>query len=137
MQLVAVVRSMLLPHGFPDSVDPQFAPYMSWRAAQVSSPPLPWALSPCCSSPPTLMQRQAWLADVARSHSTVASVNSLSIHLAQYFFGGAMGVLSTRSLLGALGISSRRTGEASAAINWVVKDGVGKLSRLLFARWWV
>ncbi len=46
-----------------------------------------------------------------------------------------MGVLSTRSLLGALGISSRRTGEASAAINWVVKDGVGKLSRLLFARW--
>ena len=48
-----------------------------------------------------------------------------------------MGVLSTRSLLGALGISSRRTGEASAAINWVVKDGVGKLSRLLFARWCV
>ena len=35
MQLVAVVRSMLLPHGFPDSVAPQFGPYMSWRAAQV------------------------------------------------------------------------------------------------------
>ena len=36
MQLVALARSMLLPHGFPDSVDPQFAPYMSWRAAQVA-----------------------------------------------------------------------------------------------------
>lgn len=44
-------------------------------------------------------------------------------------------MLATRSLLGALGVHSRRSGEASAAINWVVKDGVGKLSRLLFARW--
>lgn len=48
-----------------------------------------------------------------------------------------MGVLATRSLLGALGVSSRHSSEASAAINWVVKDGVGKLSRLLFARWCV
>ena len=41
MQAVAVMRSMLLPHGFPDSVAPQFAPYMSWRAAQVAVLALP------------------------------------------------------------------------------------------------
>ena len=39
MQLVALLRSMLLPHGFPESVAPQFAPYMSWRAAQVPCRP--------------------------------------------------------------------------------------------------
>ncbi len=135
MQLVAVVRSMLLPHGFPDSVDPQFAPYMSWRAAQVSCPPRPIHVCSLLSPLPMLMQRQAWLANSARSCSKVAFVELTVLPSPQYFFGGAMGVLSTRSLLGALGISSRRTGEASAAINWVVKDGVGKLSRLLFARW--
>ena len=33
-QLAAVVKSMLLPHGYPHSVAPQFAPYMLWRASQ-------------------------------------------------------------------------------------------------------
>lgn len=27
------------------------------------------------------------------------------------------------------------TGEAAAAINWVIKDGAGRLGRFLFARW--
>ena len=33
-QLGAVVKSMLLPHGYPASVAPQFAPYMLWRGSQ-------------------------------------------------------------------------------------------------------
>jgi hypothetical protein len=28
-----------------------------------------------------------------------------------------------------------RQGEAAAAINWVLKDGAGRLGRFLFARW--
>ncbi len=81
MQLVAVVRSMLLPHGFPDSVDPQFAPYMSWRAAQVAWPPLPSSAHPAIhvysllGPPPMLMQRQAWLGNSARSCSRVAFID--------------------------------------------------------------
>lgn len=55
----------------------------------------------------------------------------------QYFFGGAMSVFTTRSLLRALGVANRHAGEGAAAINWVVKDGAGRLGRFLFARWCV
>ncbi len=48
---------------------------------------------------------------------------------------GAMSVFTTKSLLASLGVSNKRTGEAAAAINWVVKDGAGRLGRFLFARW--
>ena len=43
----------------------------------------------------------------------------------QYFFGGAINVFTTRSLLGALGVGGKYAGEAAAAINWVLKDGAG------------
>lgn len=43
-------------------------------------------------------------------------------------------MFTTRSLLAALGMS-KHTGEAAAAINWVLKDGAGRLGRFLFARW--
>ncbi|KAK9809874.1 hypothetical protein WJX72_000793 [[Myrmecia] bisecta] len=54
---------------------------------------------------------------------------------AQYACSGALSVFTTRSLLGALGIGGQRKGEAAAAINWVLKDGAGRLGRLLFAKW--
>ncbi|CAD7699950.1 unnamed protein product [Ostreobium quekettii] len=53
----------------------------------------------------------------------------------QYLFGGTMAVFTTKSLLGSLGIAGRRSGEAAAAINWVLKDGAGRVGRLMFARW--
>jgi hypothetical protein len=53
----------------------------------------------------------------------------------QYFFGGAMSVYTTSCLLSALGVAGRRSGEAAAAVNWVLKDGAGRLGRFLFARW--
>ncbi|KAI8464617.1 MAG: vitamin B6 photo-protection and homoeostasis-domain-containing protein [Monoraphidium minutum] len=84
-RLKEIVRSYLLPQGFPDSVAPQYARYMGWRGVQ-------------------------------------------------YFFGGAMSVFTTKCLLGALGVG-RHSGEAAAAINWVLKDGAGRLGRFLFARW--
>ena len=52
----------------------------------------------------------------------------------QYLFGGAISVFTTKSLLGALGVG-KYAAEGSAAINWVIKDGAGRLGRLLFARW--
>jgi hypothetical protein len=48
-----------------------------------------------------------------------------------------MSVFTTRSLLSSLGVANRHSSEAAAAINWVVKDGAGRLGRFLFARWWV
>eukprot|EP00878_Enallax_costatus_P016994 GHUV01017842.1.p1 GENE.GHUV01017842.1~~GHUV01017842.1.p1 ORF type:complete len:446 (+),score=164.94 GHUV01017842.1:1291-2628(+) len=53
----------------------------------------------------------------------------------QYFFGGAMSVFTTKCLLTSLGVAGRHSGEAAAAINWVLKDGAGRLGRFLFARW--
>ena len=46
-----------------------------------------------------------------------------------------MSVFTTRSLLASLGVSNRHSGEAAAAINWVLKDGAGRMGRFLFARW--
>ena len=46
-----------------------------------------------------------------------------------------MSVYTTRSLLAALGVANRHSGEAAAAINWVLKDGAGRLGRFLFAKW--
>jgi hypothetical protein len=45
-----------------------------------------------------------------------------------------MSVYTTQALLKSLGMA-RHTGEAAAAINWVLKDGAGRLGRFLFARW--
>eukprot|EP00232_Nephroselmis_pyriformis_P029527 CAMPEP_0182853302 /NCGR_PEP_ID=MMETSP0034_2-20130328/623_1 /TAXON_ID=156128 /ORGANISM="Nephroselmis pyriformis, Strain CCMP717" /LENGTH=447 /DNA_ID=CAMNT_0024984063 /DNA_START=121 /DNA_END=1462 /DNA_ORIENTATION=+ len=50
----------------------------------------------------------------------------------QYFFGGAMSVFTTRSLLSSLGVG--RATETAAAINWVLKDGAGRMGKFVFAR---
>ena len=48
----------------------------------------------------------------------------------QMTFSSALGVLSTQQLLLALGIGSVST---SAALNWIMKDGIGQLGGVLFA----
>ncbi|BBN19712.1 hypothetical protein MPTK1_8g12970 [Marchantia polymorpha subsp. ruderalis] len=52
----------------------------------------------------------------------------------QYFFGGAMSVFTTRSLLHALGISRKGSASGAVAVNWVIKDGAGRVGRMIFAR---
>lgn len=53
----------------------------------------------------------------------------------QYFFGGAMSVFTTRSLLHSLGIAKGgKAASAALAVNWVIKDGAGRLGKMLFAR---
>jgi uncharacterized protein GlcG (DUF336 family) len=59
-RFINLVKSYLLPQGFPDSVAPQYASYMGWRGVQ-------------------------------------------------YFFGGAISVFTTQSLLGALGVAGKRS----------------------------
>ncbi|KAI5055635.1 hypothetical protein GOP47_0029156 [Adiantum capillus-veneris] len=51
----------------------------------------------------------------------------------KYFFGGAMSVFITRSLLHAVGVSQGAASTAVAA-NWVIKDGAGRIGKMLFAR---
>ncbi|MCO5603965.1 hypothetical protein L7F22_058122 [Adiantum nelumboides] len=83
--LVAFVKSCLVPEGFPESVSPSYTPYMQWRALK-------------------------------------------------YFFGGAMSVFTTRSLLQAVGVSRHGAAPTAMAVNWVIKDGAGRVGKLLFAR---
>ncbi|KAL2609109.1 hypothetical protein R1flu_027682 [Riccia fluitans] len=52
----------------------------------------------------------------------------------QYFFGGAMSVFTTRSLLHALGVSRKGSASGAVAVNWVLKDGAGRIGRMIFAR---
>lgn len=39
----------------------------------------------------------------------------------QHFFGGAMGVFTTQTLLNSVGISRNRAAQGAVAINWILK----------------
>ncbi|EYU35039.1 hypothetical protein MIMGU_mgv1a003370mg [Erythranthe guttata] len=84
-ELLAFVRSYVVPEGFPDSVTPSYVPYMKWRALK-------------------------------------------------HFFGGAMGVFTTQTLLSSLGVSRNNVMPGAVAINWILKDGAGRVGKMLFAR---
>jgi hypothetical protein len=78
----AMVAS-LLPHGYPSTVAPSYAPYASWTAAGLT-------------------------------------------------FSSIAGVLSTQSLLYAIGVGAGSI-PLAAALNWVLKDGLGQLGGVLYA----
>lgn len=52
----------------------------------------------------------------------------------KHFFGGAMGVFTTQTLLSSLGVSRNRAAPGAVAINWILKDGAGRVGKMLFAR---
>ncbi|WOK94548.1 protein root UVB sensitive 6-like isoform X1 [Canna indica] len=52
----------------------------------------------------------------------------------KHFFGGAMGVFTTQTLLSSVGISKNRATSGAVAINWILKDGAGRVGKMLFAR---
>ncbi|XP_052206153.1 protein root UVB sensitive 6 [Diospyros lotus] len=52
----------------------------------------------------------------------------------KHFFGGAMGVFTTQTLLSSVGVSKSRSTPGAVAINWILKDGAGRVGKMLFAR---
>ncbi|RDX84695.1 Protein root UVB sensitive 6, partial [Mucuna pruriens] len=52
----------------------------------------------------------------------------------KHFFGGAMGVFTTHTLLSSVGVSRNRATPGAVAINWILKDGAGRVGKMLFAR---
>ncbi|OWM84833.1 protein root UVB sensitive 6 [Punica granatum] len=52
----------------------------------------------------------------------------------KHFFGGAMGVFTTQTLLNSVGVSRNRSASGAVAINWILKDGAGRVGKMLFAR---
>ncbi|CAD5187303.1 unnamed protein product [Musa acuminata subsp. malaccensis] len=51
----------------------------------------------------------------------------------KYFFGGAMGVFTTRTLLSSVGVSKNRAISGAVAINWILKKFDYDLKQLRFA----
>lgn len=45
-------------------------------------------------------------------------------------FSSMLSIFATQSLLAAVGVGAQRSLPAAAAINWVLKDGLGRLGRL-------
>ncbi|XP_073124112.1 protein root UVB sensitive 6-like isoform X3 [Henckelia pumila] len=84
-ELMAFIRSYVVPEGFPESVTPSYVPYMTWRALK-------------------------------------------------HFFGGAMGVFTTQTLLSSLGVSRNKSAPGAVALNWILKDGAGRIGKMVFAR---
>ncbi|KAL6184007.1 hypothetical protein ACLB2K_045414 [Fragaria x ananassa] len=52
----------------------------------------------------------------------------------KHFFGGAMGVFTTQTLLSSVGIARNTAAPGAVAINWILKDGAGRVGKMLFAR---
>ncbi|KAJ9174852.1 hypothetical protein P3X46_013453 [Hevea brasiliensis] len=52
----------------------------------------------------------------------------------KHFFGGAMGVFTTKTLLSSVGVSKSKAIPGAVAINWILKDGAGRVGKMLFAR---
>jgi len=57
----------------------------------------------------------------------------VSWRLLARFFGTCLNVFGTQSLLMATGLGAKNALTASVAINWMVKDGLGRIARLLIA----
>ena len=76
--VISMLRTSLLPHGYPGTVAPEYAVYARWSAA-------------------------------------AAAFSSMS------------GVLSTHALLTAVGVGAAGAAPLAAALNWVIKDGLGQL----------
>ncbi|KAG1673256.1 hypothetical protein FOA52_002536 [Chlamydomonas sp. UWO 241] len=57
----------------------------------------------------------------------------LQWRLTQRFFSSTMQNLSTQSMLMALGLGAKKSIAAGAAINWLLKDGVGRIARMTVA----
>uniref|UniRef100_A0A2P2LVI1 Protein root UVB sensitive 6-like n=1 Tax=Rhizophora mucronata TaxID=61149 RepID=A0A2P2LVI1_RHIMU len=52
----------------------------------------------------------------------------------KHFFGGAMGVFTTKTLLSSVGVSKSKAIPGAIAINWILKDGAGRVGKMLFSR---
>ncbi|KAG6487070.1 hypothetical protein ZIOFF_055652 [Zingiber officinale] len=52
----------------------------------------------------------------------------------KHFFGGAMGVFTTRTLLNSAGVSKNTAASGAVAINWILKDGAGRVGKMLYSR---
>lgn len=54
--------------------------------------------------------------------------------LAAFFFGGGVGVFSTQGLLLAVGVGRQSAAPLAAALQWVIRDGMGRAGRMLFSQ---
>jgi Vitamin B6 photo-protection and homoeostasis len=54
--------------------------------------------------------------------------------LAAFFFGGSVGVFSTQGLLLAVGVGRQSAAPLAAALQWVIRDGMGRAGRMLFSQ---
>lgn len=53
---------------------------------------------------------------------------------AAFFFGGSVGVFSTQGLLLAVGVGRQSAAPLAAALQWVIRDGMGRAGRMLFSQ---
>lgn len=54
--------------------------------------------------------------------------------LAAFFFGGSVGVFSTQGLLLAVGVGRQSAAPLAAALQWVIRDGIGRAGRMIFSQ---
>lgn len=54
--------------------------------------------------------------------------------LSAFFWGGCVGVFSTQGLLLAVGVGRQSSAPLAAALQWVIRDGVGRAGRMLFSQ---
>jgi hypothetical protein len=110
---MSFIRSYVVPEGFPHSVTPSYVPYMSWRALKVY---FHYSILGFHDQP------------------DFEYVTYSTFFPFQHFFGGAMGVFTTRTLLNSVGVSQSKAVPGAVAINWILKASVflEKLAKIFF-----
>jgi hypothetical protein len=149
-RLLALVRSYLLPQGFPDSVAPQYASYMGWRGVQYFfGGAMSVFTTKCLLTSLGVAGRHSVSSTPSRRAPAAAGCPAQSVqpHMCpsrvpacchQCVSCMSFQLLCVRTLCPAcvcVCVFIPPQGEAAAAINWVLKDGAGRLGRFLFARW--
>ncbi|CAN1330822.1 Protein root UVB sensitive 6, partial [Linum perenne] len=65
---------------------------------------------------------------------TPSYVPYMTFRAMKHFFGGAMSVFTTKTLLNSVGVAHSKAIPGAVAINWILKDGAGRVGKMLFAR---
>jgi hypothetical protein len=113
-------------------VTPDFWAWLPWRLTEVRLKGKP----PCSRDPRHSILNPQPFPSPPPPPPPPLSPHSLSFLFPsnlQRFCSSTMINLSTQSMLMALGLGAKKTIAASAAINWLLKDGVGRIARMTVA----
>ncbi|VDN32341.1 unnamed protein product, partial [Gongylonema pulchrum] len=105
---------MFMPRGYPQSVSPDYLQYQIWDTVQAFASSMSWALA---------------TEAVLRG----AGVGNEIWDTVQAFASSMSWALATEAVLRGAGVGNENASALAATVAWLLKDGLGMVTRILFA----